>query len=358
MLRRMRTRVLVIATTVVAMLSTSAHSMAPASDDARLLRADAIARAQVWMPTDIAAADIRSGPGGRRAFAFRETVTCDYLDKDLAGHSPKFACVSAGDDLKVKFGSDNAEVYAEVAATRLLWALGFGADRMYPVRVVCRGCPESLPGILRHNGEQIFDPAAIERKMAGKEMKPDSSWVWADLDGVRETRGGAPAAQRDALKLLAVFLQHTDSKPEQQRILCREDDPRTERTCARPFMMINDLGLTFGAGNQFNVNEQSMNLVAWSSTPIWKNDSRCVGRLAKSVTGTLSDPVISEAGRAFLARLLTQVSDDQISALFEVSRVTLRLRDPGNARSGFATVAEWVTVFKRKRAEIVDRRCD
>ena len=31
---------------------------------------------------------------------------------------------------------------------------------------------------------------------------------------------GAPRAQRDALKLLAVFLQHTDRKPEQQRIVC------------------------------------------------------------------------------------------------------------------------------------------
>ena len=40
---------------------------------------------------------------------------------------------------------------------------------------------------------------------------------------------------------------------------------------------------------------------------------------------------ISEAGRAFLAGLLMQLSDDQISALFEVSRVTLRLRDPAKA---------------------------
>jgi hypothetical protein len=98
--------------------------------------------------------------------------------------------------------------------------------------------------------------------------------------------------------------------------------------------------------------------VAWSATPVWKSGSRCVGRLTKSVTGTLADPVVSEAGRAFLARLLAQLSDDQIRALFEVSRVTLRLRDPANARSGFATVAEWVTVFKQKRAEILDRRCE
>jgi hypothetical protein len=41
----------------------------------------------------------------------------------------------------------------------------------------------------------------------------------------------------------------------------------------------------------------------------------------------------------------------------EVQRVTLRLRDPGKAKSGFATVEEWTDAFKRKRQEIVERRC-
>lgn len=341
----------------VSAFSTYANWAESGSDDARLLRADAIARAQVWMPTDVPAVDIRSGPRGRRAFAFRDTVTCDYVDKELAGRSPKFACASAGDDLKVKFGGGNAEVYAEVAATRLLWALGFGADRMYPVRVICRGCPGDLPGILRTDGSQVFDPAAIERKMPGKEFKPDSSWAWAELDNVEEARGGASVAQRDALKLMAVFLQHTDSKPEQQRIVCQEDDARTASTCTQPMMMINDVGLTFGGANLMNVNSKGMNLAAWAATPVWKGGAGCVGNLSKSATGTLKEPVIGEAGRAFLAGLLTQLSDDQITALFETSRVTLRLRDPEDVRSGFATVAEWVSVFKRKRAEIVDRRC-
>ena len=354
---RISTLATVMVAVVVSAVSTSAHRAESGSDEIRLLKADAVARAQVWMPTDIPAVDIRTGPYGRRAFGFRETVTCDYVDKDLAGRSPKFACASAGDELKVKFGSGNAEVYAEVAATRLLWALGFGADRMFPVRVICRGCPENLTGILRADGSTLFDPAAIERTMPGKEFKPDSSWAWAELDNVQEARGGAPAAHRDALKLLAVFLQHTDSKPEQQRIECLEDDTRTASTCTRPLMMINDVGLTFGGVSLVNANSKGMNLAAWAATPIWKGESGCVGNLAKSATGTLKDPVISDSGRAFLAGLLTQLSDDQISTLFEVSRVTLRLRDPEDVRSGFATVAEWVSVFKRKRAEIVDRRC-
>jgi hypothetical protein len=101
-----------------------------------------------------------------------------------------------------------------------------------------------------------------------------------------------------------------------------------------------------------------MNYVAWASTPVWKAGStECVGNLPKSFTGTLKDPVISEAGRAFLADLMMKLSDDQIRALFEVSRVTLRLRDPAKAKSGFSTIEEWADVFKRKRAEIVDRKC-
>src|SRR2546428_7407070 len=150
------------------------------------------------------------------------------------------------DEVKVKYGRDNGEVYGEVAATRLLWALGFGADRMYPVRVVCRGCPPDPKRNPRdRRDEMVFDPAAIERKMSGKalETRPDSGWAWPELDLIDEAAGGAPRAQRDALKLLAVFMQHTDSKPAQQRLMCvSEHAPAEGEPCPQPFMMLNDLG--------------------------------------------------------------------------------------------------------------------
>ncbi len=326
--------------------------------DARMA---AIQRAQLWMPGDIAARDIAAGPQRKDGFAFRQTVNCRYAPEELSGASPKFACLSGDDELKVKYGGNNAEVYAEVAATRLLWALGFGADVMYPVGVLCDGCPESLRGMPRGNQQWLFDPATIERKMDAREFEEDDTWAWRDLESVREEMGGAPRAHRDALKLLAVFLQHTDTKPQQQRLVCLDEAPEgvDEDTapCLKPFMMINDLGLTFGRANTFNVNTMGMNLVQWSATPIWRKDGVCVGNLPKSFTGTLENPVISEAGRAFLADLLMKLSDDQIAALFEVSRVTLRLREPDKARSGYATVGEWVDAFRQKREQIVNRRC-
>src|SRR5919108_1357679 len=75
-------------------------------------RTKLITRAKVWMPANIASHDLRVGPTGPGAFAPGATVTCDYLDKKLSGASPKFACrLPDGDELKVKYGGANGEVY-------------------------------------------------------------------------------------------------------------------------------------------------------------------------------------------------------------------------------------------------------
>ena len=154
-------------------------------------------------------------------------------------------------------------------------------------------------------------------------------------------------------------MQHSDSKPEQQRIVCQSKakwpDPKT---CTNPFLMISDVGLTFGRATLSNANEISgVNLTAWRETPVWKDDKQCVGNLPKSFSGTLGEPVIGETGRKFLADLLMQLSDRQLHDLFEAARVRLRLRSPGKVDSGFATEADWVEAFKAKRQEIVERRC-
>jgi hypothetical protein len=322
-----------------------------------------IRRAQVWAPTDIPAVDIKAGPKGKGAFAPGETVTCDKSPEHGGGRSPKFYCdISKDDDVKVKYGASNGEVFAEVVASRLLWALGFGVDRMYPVRVVCRGCsadpwrdPVPAPSPV------TFDPATAERKLPGKalESKPDSGWTWPELDLVDESQGGAPLAHRDALKLLAVMIKHTDSKAAQQRLLCPPGSADEARgTCGKPLMMINDLGVTFGKPILTNSNSKgSLNFENWSGSRIWKDPDACVADMKRSFTGSLSNPRISEAGRKFLADLLVQLSDEQIHDLFEVARVERRQPKPGQDWPQPASVSRWVEEFKRKRAEIVNVTC-
>jgi hypothetical protein len=341
-------------------LSARRATVPDASSRAASERAAVLARAQVWRPLTIGAMNLMVGPQGPGSFRRNETIICDYLDKKLGGMSPKFACRRGEDDeLKVKFGGTNGEVYAELLTTRLLWALGFGADAMYPVNVICRGCPREFGGIERPGNEYRFDPAVVERKMAGEEWpsKDDSGWSWDDVLRAVPRAGGAPKSHRDALALLAVMLQHTDTKPQQQRIVCL-GGVSASGGCARPFLMVSDVGLTFGTASRANTNETSgANLERWRTTPVWKDVPGCVGNLRKSFTGTLDEPVISEGGRRFLATLLQQLTDRQLHDLFEVARVTLRVREPGRALSGFPTVDEWVAVFKAKRAEIVAKRC-
>jgi hypothetical protein len=327
------------------------------SPEARETRESLMARSRVWFATDIPSMDLKTGPSGPGSFTFREIVACTYVNKQLSGASPKFACrLPNGHELKVKYGGTNGEAYGEVAASRLLWALGFGADRMYSVRVICRGCPARVGGVLRRNGDRILDPAAVERKIPGEVLSDD--WSWDELDDIDEAAGGARKAERDALKLLAVLLQHSDSKPEQQRVICVEGTMEANGRCRVPMMMINDLGITFGRANAFNQQPTaSVNLAGWADVPVWKDSDTCIGNLSGSVTGTLKNPVISEEGRRFLADLLLQLSDQQLRDMFEAARVHLRPRAPESGRSGFPPIDEWVAAFKEKRAQIVERRC-
>jgi hypothetical protein len=316
-------------------------------------RLAAIRHAQVWFATDVAAMDLRSGPQGLGAFAPNETVTCDYVEKQLNGRSPKFTCMRPPqDELKVKYGRNNGEVYAEVAASRLFWALGFVAERMYPVRVVCRGCPSEIKGT---------EMASIQRKTPGKDIETPElvGWAWPELDEVDPAAGGAPRAQRDALKLLAVLVQHTDSKAEQQRLICLGAQTKEEAAepCAMTVMMAHDLGLTFGRANLWNRNPvASTNLAEWSHAPVWAGPTGCVANLPRSQSGTLDNPIIGEDGRKFLADLLVQLSDKQLSDLFEVSRFPRRSTASDDAPDT-SSIADWVKIFKQKRDQVVNRVC-
>jgi hypothetical protein len=316
--------------------------------------------AQVWTPTRVSEMNIRLGPTGKHAFQPNQLVECEYAPSKQVGSSRKFNCtLSDGDVVKVRYGVDNGEVYGSVLATRLLWALGFGADAAYPVRIVCHGCSDDPWNKRERTHKTVeFDAAMIERKAPGHEMHGDpDGWSWSELTEVDETQGGAPRNQRDALKLLAVFMQHTDNKVVQQRMQCLPGGLTDEGLCTKPFLFIHDVGLTFGRANYFNhTSTGSVNFSAWSSVPIWRDKEKCIGHLAKSSTGTLGDPKIGEPGRAFLAGLLDQLTARQLYDLFEAGHVERRSRKPGSSEPA-ASVAEWVAAFNAKRTEIDSTRC-
>jgi hypothetical protein len=320
-------------------------------------------RAHVWQPIDTRSLDLAAGPPLPTALRIKEDLTCRFAfpEKAMTGNTPKFRCAVRPDDVvKVKYGEKNGEVYAEIAASRLFWALGFKVDGMYPARVTCQDCPADPfaaskrdwhLGKPRNVGLHVFDPAAVERPLPGSDIEVPGfeGWAWPELDKVNPRAGGAPPAQVDALKLLAVFVQHSDSKPEQQGLMCApgsvERDRAGNETCKAPWLVVKDLGATFGKATALN--SSKMDLDDWSGARIWRDSTRCVGDLSRSLTGSLENPRISEAGRQFLASRLLLLRDRQIADLFMAARA--------ERRGG--TVGEWIRVFNRKREEIVNAHC-
>jgi hypothetical protein len=366
--RSMKAFLCCAATAAIALAAGATARSAPASPPgARDLehvtaaeRAEFIRRATLWHPTTIKSMDLLAGPQGEGAFKFDEKLACDYVQAPPSGATPKFHCaLSSEDTVRVKYGRKNGEVYAEVAASRLFWALGFGTDRVYPVQVTCRNCPIEpwYWSSEKRVDEKTFEIASVERRLEGRkiETKPDEGWHWPELDTVDERAGGAPRAQRDALKLLMVLIQNSDTKPANQKILCPPDaakkDAAGHETCERPLLYVQDLGYAFGEATLLSTSKND--LQDWAGEPVWKDPAQCVGNLRKSLPGTLKDPPISEEGRKFLADLLVQLSDKQIEDMFTAARVE---RFHRHAERNLP-VSEWVSVFKKKRDEIVNQKC-
>ncbi|MHC4769657.1 MAG: hypothetical protein ACYTEI_13235, partial [Planctomycetota bacterium] len=213
------------------------RSLAPA-DRLAYLR-----EAVVWSPIDTAALDLRRGPEGGR-WPPGAVLECDFFlpPETPSGYTPKFLCrTSDGETYKIKYGRENREVYGEVIGSRLLWALGFRSDRIDPITVRCRGCPEDpwdfMKGMFWEGSElpsrdqvRQFEPAVIE-SYRGTLMESESEQgvTWDELLG-ETSRDAARAREqrvhREALALLMGFLQHADSKPSQQTLSCAPEGVR------------------------------------------------------------------------------------------------------------------------------------
>jgi hypothetical protein len=331
-------------------------------------REDALRRAAVWRAPSgpIPQVDFTRNPAEEPTFDPGDVVACRFLVTEVDGRTPKFRCALAdGHVIKVKYGAWNAEVAGEVAASRLLAALGFGADDMSVVRAVrCFGCPrfpfetlsvtEALGAepivekVLDYDRYVDFDRVVVERPARGLPIVTPTvqGWAFYELSRIESRRGGAPRVHVDALRLMAVFLAHWDNKSENQRLVCLSAPPGSPPgRCARPFAMLQDVGATFGP--------EKVSLKDWAAAPIWQDRASCVVsmRPLPYEGATFPEVRIGEAGRRFLSDRLEQLSVEQIRALFATARVTDFDQSAGR------NVEAWVETFQRKVREIGERRC-
>jgi hypothetical protein len=296
----------------------------PAGQSKDAARAELLRNARVWTETDPARADLTKNPPDSTGALSEALVRCRYVSSAAHGTTAKFDCVLPdGEVVKVKYGH-TGEIHAEVAATRLLSALGFGADRMFLIpRLRCYGClrnpfyavvaldyvraREVVTGSIPDERYTDFEWVAVERRFDGIEVETEAQegWSWFELDAV-DPAHGANRTERDALRLLAMFLAHWDNKAANQRLVVRPE----------PFAYIHDLGATFGPNK--------LDLDGWQQAPVWSDRATCSVSMKRFPYGggTFPDARISEAGRELLVRQLSALDDQQVLALFTAARFT------------------------------------
>jgi len=360
-----------------------------------------LAKAAIWDEAEyakLATKDLKAGPASSDGFAFDQEITCKFVEptkrNELGGKTPKFQCaLPDGKVLKVKYSgpgrglndrdltrltgdaNENPEIYAEVMGTRLMWALGFAADRIYPVRVNCQNCPEKPWDIYNNfqpnqgaRADRRFNFAVIEDKFPGKKIEEDNwssddgqGWAWrGSPDAVEESRAAraaqvvAPSKEWEAFKLLAAFMTHGDNKAANQRLNCDKAGITTEGTCTQPRLVLQDIGAGWGSAGTLGLGYKKADINAWTGHNLWKDSSGCRARL--SSLHQLENPIIKDEGRAFLAQLMDPnvLTDAHLRQIFEASRITERGTKVG---SRLATVDDWVQAFNTKRQDMVTRTC-
>ena len=368
-------------------LAPAGKELSPVTEAQRL---EYIREAEVWSPIDTASLDVRRGPPGGTPLPADGELVCSFHvpSERPGGRSQKLYCrTSDGKVHKIKYGVANKEIYGEVIGSRLLWALGFKADIVQPVRVRCSGCPEdpwhyleSLrdwedPPPVSDPAERVIEPAIVESYYADlMEAEKDQGVAW---DEILEQRSREPEkaerqrVHREALTLLATLMQHADSKASNQTLGCARGGAVTaadgRRVCEEPVIYIGDLGGAGGYGwvpfrepsLKRLVSPSKVGWGEWEKVPVWSDPEKCITKVNGMPNATLGDEKISEEGRRFLAERISLLSDEQWVALIELSRVDLlehELETPDEELRP-VTPEDRIAVLRRKLKQVLDHRC-
>ena len=283
----------------------------------------------------------------------RDSVDCQFVPRATGGTSFKFDCALAdGEIVRVKYGHE-PEIHGEVAATRLLSALGYAVDHVYLVpRLRCHGCPPSpfvttlvldtlRAPVWSPGGTSEFEWIAVERKFEATPIEDDTreGWAWWELKS-----SAAPREELDSLRLLAVFLAHWDNKAENQRLVCLDPDEPNTTPCRDPLLMVQDLGSTFGP--------MKVNLSQWRQTPIWMDRSTCTVsmKMLPYGGGTFSDARIVDAARVRVGNALASFTDDELRAWLTTARFPQYYASTDDGKD----LDAWLSAYRRRVNQIID----
>ena len=295
------------------------------------------------------------------------TCVANAKANEGTGTTPKFYCsvpgvVDGNGDLvryKIKphfkgqaMSKRNGEIYGEFLSSRFSKALGFFADDEWVADVTCPDCEKSLTSKFQGTSFTPVQPAAgIELPLGhGIDVKCDNKDSGAIASSLEKLlKSGGNRAEIDAFKLWLAFIDHGDTKADNQKFSCLDSstNPDGTRMCKpdQAVYYVADMGSTFGFSS---ASEKKARLEAWKGKDPIKVDGGHCYTTAKSV----GDTAISEAGRQLLANGLQQLldaekSDQLITRVFRASRNGERDQPP----------EAWTAEFTRKAQTIINARC-
>ena len=288
-------------------------------------------------------------------------------ENEGTGTTPKFYCTvpgavdESGEPIRYKIkphfkgqskDKRNGEIYGEFLSSRFSKALGFFADDEWVADVTCPDCEKSLNKGFQGAPFSPFQPAGGIELPLGKGIdvdcdNKDSAAIAPSLSKLLQA--GSPRAEIDAFKLWLAFIDHGDTKTDNQKFSCLDAKKNADgsRTCkpGQAVYYVSDMGSTFGHSS---ASESKARLKSWQGKdPIKVSGGRCT-TTAKSV----GDTNISEAGRALVANGLQHLLDAEktdglITKVFRASRNDERDQAPD----------AWTAEFVRKAKTIIDARC-
>lgn len=213
----------------------------------------------LWIqPANIAARDLFYGPGGKDDAPH---TTFTFLREDLNGTNPKFDVTDEnGTKWRVKLG---AEVKPEIAASRLLWAVGYFTNEDYflaDLRV------EEMKRLKR--GRKLVGAEGTMKNVRLKRLVKDEKrvgiWRWRSnpFVGTREFNG---------LRVMMALMNSWDLKDENNAVYQENTDgaPHELR------YLVSDLGATFGTtGLSYPDSTSKGNLPAYANSKFMKRVNR------------------------------------------------------------------------------------
>lgn len=361
----------------IALLLTASSAMAQKSCFTAEARAEAERTARVWQEPDPGFDPVtglnpnvpaRAGAPPVDANGLARPFNC-FANKDPnpgAGTTPKFHCSvpgivdEDGDPIRYKIkphfkgqsaDKRNGEIYGEFLTSRFSKALGFFADDEWVADVSCADCSKSLTRSFQGTSFSPNQPAAgIEMPLGrGIDVKCNNK-DGASLEALENLlRNGGSRAEIDAFKLWLAFIDHGDTKTDNQKFSCLDSkkNPDGTRTCkpGQAVYYVSDAGSTWGFSSS---SESKARLERWKGKdPIKTGGGRCT-TTAKSV----GSAEISEAGRQLLATGLQRLIDQEgsnglITRVFRASRNHERDAQP----------EQWTAEFVRKANTIINARC-